>query len=193
VNHSYIFFKTARKNVPRCVRVPVRLEPTCRARVFTNPQWLVRLDAARRALFRRVPRIDFDEVRSFAFAYLYSSICWNVPHAAPVRFREFPGIRSTPFASRSSTATRSYSGGVVVRDFVKEVTTLSLEIMRGARPRLVVVSPNSRNRVPSAKGHAVPVLTARGRQISRAIRRRCRLCRERTSGCQRQSRYIDLG
>ncbi len=42
-------------------------------------------------------------------SHLYSSIRRNVPHAAPARFRELPGSSTNPFASKSSTATSSYS------------------------------------------------------------------------------------
>src|SRR6056297_3731304 len=42
-------------------------------------------------------------------SHLYSSIRRNIPHDAPARFREFPGSSTKPFASKSSTATKSYS------------------------------------------------------------------------------------
>src|SRR6056297_2755593 len=42
-------------------------------------------------------------------SHLYSSIRRNVPHAAPARLRELPGSSTSPFAPKSSTATRSYS------------------------------------------------------------------------------------
>jgi len=42
-------------------------------------------------------------------SHLYSSIRRNVPHDAPARFWELPGSSINPFASKSSTATRSYS------------------------------------------------------------------------------------
>jgi len=47
--------------------------------MFTNPQWLVRLDAARRALSRHIPRINFDKVRSFAFALVFEHLLERSP------------------------------------------------------------------------------------------------------------------
>jgi len=66
------------------------------------------------------------------------------PTPLPPDSVSFRGVRPTP----SRQAFDRYEvvfGGVVVREFVKEVTTLSLEDRRGARPQLAVVSPNSRN------------------------------------------------
>jgi len=140
VSHSYVF-ETARKDVPRRVRVPVRLKPAGGTGVFTDPQRLLRQNTTRRALFRRTARIHGDEVRSLSLALVLEQREERPPccrrGVAAVRRRLHHPLHVQVF-DRHEVVLPS----VVVREFMEKITALPSEIgvtLCDATPLLLVV------------------------------------------------------
>ncbi len=83
------------KNIPRCVRVSIRLEPTRWTGMFPNPQRFIRLDTTGRALLRRIFRVNCDEVRSFALTLVFEHPQERPPRRSSLVPRD-PVVRPVP-------------------------------------------------------------------------------------------------
>ncbi len=118
---------TARKDVPCRVCVSIRLEPTRRTGMFTNPQRLLRRNATGRALLGRPSRVNRDEVRPFTFALVFE----HPQERPPRRACSIPGIAGEfDQALRVQILDRHQVvlGGVVVRQLVEEVSSLPFQV-----------------------------------------------------------------
>ena len=140
MSHSYVF-EAARKNVPRRVRVPVRLKPAGGTGVFTDPQRFLRRDAARRTPLGRPSRVDRHEVRSLSLALVLE----QREERPPRRRRRVSTVRRRfyhPVHIQVFDRYKVILPSVVVREFVQEVTALPLEVavtLRDPPPLLLVV------------------------------------------------------
>ena len=95
--------------------------------MFTDPQRLVRRNAARRVLLGRPARVHGDKMRAFAFALVFEHPQERSPRrACPVArvARQFDQALRVQVLYGHQVVL----GGVVVRQFVEEITTLSLEV-----------------------------------------------------------------
>lgn len=95
--------------------------------MFAHPQRFIRLDAAGRALLRRVFRVNCDEVRPFALALVLKHPQERPPRrSCPVArvARQFDQALRVQVLNRHEVVL----AGVVVRQLVKEVPTLPLEV-----------------------------------------------------------------
>ena len=137
-------FCTARKNVPRRVPVSVGGESARWTRVFTDPQWLVRLNTTGRALLGRPSGFDRHEVRPCSFAFVFEQREERLPRGrrgvAAIR-RRLHHPRHVQVFDRHKVVLPS----VVVRELVQEVAALASEVgmtLRDSPPLpLVVVRP----------------------------------------------------
>lgn len=159
--------------------------------MLAHPQRFVRFRSERRTFFGRVSGIHGDEGRSFALALVFEHP-EKRPHAAPARFRGFPGSsprpsrpnpRPPPNPTRGRSSSITHGGSHVA----------SASGRRSAEHLSCVVHPSCSNRVPSEGVHVGHVPTVRARRRRLVTRQRVRPYHVRTSGYQRQPRRGGLG
>jgi hypothetical protein len=124
------------------------------------------------------PRVDGDEVCSFAFAFVFEQ-----REERPPRRRSVAAVRRT---SKHSLDVQVFDGnevvlaGVVRRKLVQEVTAFFASGQRDTSLPDAVVSRNYSIRAACVRGTAVRVPVAHARLRGRATRQPFRRCREYT-------------